>query len=133
MFSLWAARALIDSYPDLGAPSVAAGEEGEGSKRDQSSLELDRLDEKDHGELSDLAREYREHFGFPLIIAVRDRNTFEDMVTDGWMRMDNSPAQEHAAALVEIAKIAAHRYDDLLAGANPVASARQRFMRGSDS
>ena len=126
-------RALIDSYPDLGAPSVAAGEEGEGSKRDQSSLELDRLDEKDHGELSDLAREYREHFGFPLIIAVRDRNTFEDMVTDGWMRMDNSPAQEHAAALVEIAKIAAHRYDDLLAGANPVASARQRFMRGSDS
>lgn len=126
-------RALIDSYPDLGAPSVAAGEEGEGSKRDQSSLELDRLDEKDHGELSDLAREYREHFGFPLIIAVRDRNTFEDMVTDGWMRMDNSPAQEHAAALVEIANIAAHRYDDLLAGANPVASARQRFMRGSDS
>ena len=64
---------------------------------------------------------------------MRDRNTFEDMVTDGWMRMDNSPAQEHAAALVEIAKIAAHRYDDLLAGANPVASARQRFMRGSDS
>lgn len=48
-------------------------------------------------------------------------------MTDGWMRMDNSPAQEHAAALVEIAKIAAHRYDDLLAGANPSPRPAWRF------
>lgn len=126
-------RELIDAYPDLGAASVAAGAEGEGSKRDQSALELDRLDEKDHGELSDLARQYRERFGFPLVLCVRDRRSFEDMVTAGWERMENSPAQEHAAALVEIAKIAGHRFDDLLAGANPIQSARARFMSGSDT
>lgn len=126
-------RALIDSYPNLGAASVAAGEEGAESLRDQSALELDRLDEDAHGELSDLATQYREHFGFPLIMCVRDRSDFDDMVADGWKRMDNSPSQEHAAALVEIAKISGHRFDDLLADANPITSARSRFMRGSDS
>ena len=38
------------------------------------------------------------------------------------------PTQEHAAALIEIAKIAGHRFDDLVAGANPIHSARSRRM-----
>ena len=40
--------------------------------------------------------------------------------------MENSPAQERAAALIEVAKIANHRFDDLVAEANPIASARTR-------
>ena len=40
--------------------------------------------------------------------------------------MQNSPEQEHATALVEISRIASHRFDDLLAGADPIASARRR-------
>jgi 2-oxo-4-hydroxy-4-carboxy--5-ureidoimidazoline (OHCU) decarboxylase len=42
--------------------------------------------------------------------------------------MQNSRTQEHAAALIEIAKIAGHRFDDLVADANPIHSARtQRY------
>jgi len=42
--------------------------------------------------------------------------------------MQNSRTQEHAAALIEIAKLAGHRFDDLVAGANPIHSARtQRY------
>ena len=41
-------------------------------------------------------------------------------------RLDNDPRQEHMAALVEIAKIANHRFDDLVADANPIAAARTR-------
>jgi uric acid transporter len=44
----------------------------------------------------------------------------------GRQRMHNSPTQEHAAALIEIAKIANHRCDDLVADANPIATARTR-------
>lgn len=115
---------LIAGYPNLGAQSVATGEEGEESLADQSALGLHRLAEKEHEELGTLAREYRNRFGFPLIMAVRDQESFEHVLRHGWERLNNSPTQEHAAALIEIAKIAAHRFDRLVADANPIHSAR---------
>jgi OHCU decarboxylase len=121
-------RQLIGSYPDLGAESVAEGEEGEDSLRDQSTLGLTRLDEKDHTELADLTSKYRDRFGFPLVTCVRDRDSFDQILRHGWERLNNSPTQEHAAALVEIAKIAGFRFDDLVAEANPIHTARSRFM-----
>ncbi|KRE56355.1 2-oxo-4-hydroxy-4-carboxy-5-ureidoimidazoline decarboxylase [Phycicoccus sp. Soil748] len=120
-------RQLIDSYPDLGADSVAEGMEGQGSLVDQASLGLTRLDEKAQGELSDLTSRYRDRFGFPLVTCVRDRDSFEQVVRAGWDRLENSESQEHAAALVEIAKIAGYRFDDLVADANPIHASRARF------
>ena len=38
--------------------------------------------------------------------------------------MANSPTIEHSTALIEIAKIANYRFDDLVADANPIATAR---------
>ncbi|MGO4341109.1 2-oxo-4-hydroxy-4-carboxy-5-ureidoimidazoline decarboxylase [Pedococcus sp. 2YAF34] len=120
-------RQLIDSYPDLGADSVAEGMEGQGSLVDQASLGLTRLDEKAQDELSDLTSRYRDRFGFPLVTCVRDRDSFEQVVRAGWDRLENSESQEHAAALVEIAKIAGYRFDDLVADANPIHASRARF------
>jgi uric acid transporter len=115
---------LIAGYPNLGAQSVAVGEEGEESLADQSALGLNRLADKEHEELGTLAREYRNRFGFPLIMAVRDQDSFNQILRHGWERLNNSPTQEHATALIEIAKIAAHRFDQLVADANPIHSAR---------
>jgi OHCU decarboxylase len=115
---------LISSYPDLGAHSVATGDEGEASLADQSALGLNRLAEKEHQELASLTAAYRDRFGFPLITAVRDQDSFDQVLRHGWDRLNNSPTQEHAAALIEIAKIATHRFDQLVAEANPIHSAR---------
>jgi OHCU decarboxylase len=115
---------LISSYPNLGAQSVATGEEGDASNADQSSLGLTRLGEHEHAELSSLTAAYRERFGFPLVTAVRDQENFGQMIRHGWDRLNNSPSQEHQAALIEIAKIATHRFDELVADANPIHSAR---------
>ena len=119
---------LISSYPDLGAVSVAVGEEGEASQSDQSVLGLTRLAEAEHQELAALTKAYRERFGFPLIMAVRDQQNIDQMLRSGWERLNNSPTQEHAAALIEIAKIATHRFDQLVADANPIQSARTRHV-----
>jgi 2-oxo-4-hydroxy-4-carboxy--5-ureidoimidazoline (OHCU) decarboxylase len=97
---------------------------------DQSSLGLTILRDQEHEELGQLTSEYREQFGFPLVISVRDRDSFEQILAEGRERLHNSPEQEHATALVEISRIANHRFDDLLAGANPIASARQRGGAG---
>jgi len=115
---------LIAGYPNLGAGSVAMGDEGSESLADQSALGLNRLAEKEHEELGTLTREYRNRFGFPLIIAVRDQDSFDQILRHGWDRLNNSATQEHSAALVEIAKIATHRFDRLVADANPIHSAR---------
>ena len=57
-------------------------------------------------------------------MAVRDQESFDQFLRQGWERLNNSPTQEHAAALIEIAKIATHRFDRLVADANPIHSAR---------
>ena len=119
---------LIAAYPDLGAGSVATGEEGAASLADQSVLGLNRLAEKEHDELAALTQAYRERFGFPLIVAVRDQDSFDQILRRGWERLDNCPTQEHTAALIEIAKIATHRFDRLVTDANPIHSARTRHL-----
>jgi OHCU decarboxylase len=119
---------LMSFYPDLGADSVADGEQGENSVRDQSAIGLTRLNDEDHAAFGALASAYREQFGIPLIVCVRDVDKLAQVLSTGWTRMENSEAQEHATALIEIARIANHRFEDLVAGANPIATARtQRF------
>jgi OHCU decarboxylase len=121
-------RELMDAYPALGSDTVAEGAAGEQSTLDQATAGLTRLTEEDHAAFREVTTAYREKFGFPLIICVRDNPSRERILDQGRARLENSPTQEHAAALIEIAKIAGHRFDDLVADANPIHSARtQRY------
>ena len=119
---------LMDAYPALGSDMVAEGTAGEQSTLDQATAGLTRLTDEDHAAFREVTTAYRESFGFPLIVCVRDNPSRERILEQGRVRMQNSPVQEHAAALIEIAKIAGHRFDDLVADANPIHSARtQRY------
>jgi len=117
-------REVMAHYPDLGGEAI-----GEDSERDQASAGLTRLADDDREEFAALAAGYRERFGIPLIVCVRDAATRDTILRDGHARLDNSAAQEHAAALIEIAKVANHRFADLVAEANPIHSSRVRGMR----
>jgi uric acid transporter len=121
-------RELMAHYPDLGGDLLDDGPDAEESARDQSSAGLTHLTEDDHTEFGALTGAYRERFGIPLIVCVRDAERREQILRDGRRRLDNSPAQEHAAALVEIAKIASRRFDDQIAEANPIHSARSSAL-----
>jgi OHCU decarboxylase len=119
---------LMSFYPALGSDAVGSGDEGAFSKTDQSTAGLTRLTDEDHSAFAELTRAYRDKFGFPLIVAVRDAGDRNQILEAGWTRMNNSAAQEHAAALIEMAKIANYRFDDLVAEANPIHAARtQRY------
>jgi OHCU decarboxylase len=113
-------RALMATYPDLG------DDDGEESHRDQATAGLTHLDETSEAEFRGLAAAYRERFGIPLIACVRDAAGREALLREGLLRLENSATQEHAAALIEIAKIANHRFTDLVAEANPIHTARTR-------
>lgn len=114
---------LIRAFPDLGA------EDEGGHVLAVDHVALSSLDDDDHNDVVQLATAYREHFGFPLVICARETEHFDRVLQNGWSRIDNSPAAETAFALIEIAKIANHRFEDLVADANPIASARFGRLR----
>ena len=120
-------RQLIEAYPELGSRMVADGLIGEESFNDQSARGLTRLGDTEHEELAELTEAYRERFGFPLVVSVRDADSFDKILEQGRARLDNCENQEHAAALIEIAKIAGYRFDDFLSAADPIHSARTRW------
>ena len=59
---------------------------------------------------------------------MRDVENRNEILTSGWERMQNAPTQEFAAAVIEVAKIANHRFDDLVADASPILGARAARM-----
>jgi len=109
-------QALMAAYPDLGGDLL----DGD-SRTDQESAGLTRLADDDRDEFAEVAAAYRERFGIPLIVCVRDHPDRAAILAEGWRRVGNAPAQEHAAALIEIAKVANRRFEDLVAEANPIA------------
>ena len=104
---------LIRRYPDLAGPATREGRLPTQSVVDQAIAGLDRLSGDEYSSFDSLNRAYREKFGFPLVIAVRE-NTKETILRTGNARLQNSPAAEQATALVEIAKIANLRLLDLV-------------------
>jgi OHCU decarboxylase len=104
---------LIRQYPDLAGAATREGRLATQSVVDQAIAGLDRLSGDEYSSFDTLNRAYREKFGFPLVVAVRE-NTKETILRAGNARLQNSPAAEQAAALVEIAKIANLRLLDIV-------------------
>ena len=94
---------------------------------------LTLLNDEDHEQFAQLTPAYRERFGIPLIVSVRDVEKRHQILRTGWERMQNSPTQEHAAAISEVAKIANHRFDDLVADASPILRARAANLKATPS
>src|SRR6478609_11926446 len=95
-------RALMEQYPSLAAKGLHTGELGDESIVDQAAAGLTFLSEDQQDVYDQVTTEYQKKFGFPLIIAVREL-TAERVLEQAWNRLDNSPTQEHMAALLEIA------------------------------
>ena len=123
-------QALMDSYPELarvvGEDDDADPASSEHSLADQGAAGLNQLGEEEQSAFGELTKAYQDRFAFPLIVCVRDNPDRQQILDSGWARMHNSPTQERATALIQIANIANHRFDDFVADANPIHSARVR-------
>jgi 2-oxo-4-hydroxy-4-carboxy--5-ureidoimidazoline (OHCU) decarboxylase len=111
---------LLNAFADLGS-EVGANDT---YMADHETAGLGFATEETHAGVGELARAYRAHFGFPLIICPREVERYERLLANGWLRLDNAPAIERAAALIEVARIAGYRFNALVADANPVSAAR---------
>ena len=105
---------LIRAHPELAGREARAGDLTAESAGEQARAGLDRLSASELRALRDLNAAYRERFGFPLVVCVRE-HTKESILAWGRERLEHGPDEEVFLALGEIAKIARLRLDDLIA------------------
>lgn len=110
---------LMNSFQDLGSKEGL----GKGAySTDHEVAGLNGLEDEERAHWLGLMKNYRSHFGFPMIICARDIERYDHLLSQLKTRMSNSISVERSAGLVEIAKIANHRFNELVANANPIVS-----------
>ena len=103
---------LIRAHPELAGREAQAGELTEASAGEQAAAGLDRLSAQEAERWSALNRAYRERFGFPLVVCVRE-HTKDSILAWGEERLAHEADEEIEVALGEIAKIARLRLEEL--------------------
>ena len=107
--------ALIRAHPDLADRARAAGELTADSSAEQASAGLDRCSKVEYERFSALNDAYKEKFGFPFVMAVRDSSCKEILEVFS-RRLQNDYDEEFETALAEIHKIARLRLQAMGSG-----------------
>jgi OHCU decarboxylase len=106
--------ALLRAHPELAGREAAAGELTADSAREQGAAGLDRLAPGELEALQELNAAYRERFGFPLIVCVREHSK-DSILAWGRARLTRAADDERETALGEVAKIARLRLREVVA------------------
>jgi OHCU decarboxylase len=104
--------ALIRAHPDLAGRAAIEGTLSRSSRTEQASAGLDRLTPDEYEAFTRLNGAYRERFGFPFVVCVRE-HTKESILRVAAERLEHTRDEEVRVALEEIAKIARLRLEDL--------------------
>ena len=99
---------LIRAHPDLAGKAQVAGELTADSSEEQSKAGLDQCTAQEFEMFQSLNTAYKEKFGFPFIMAVRE-STRAEILEAFAARIENEYNDEFEAALLEIHKIARMR------------------------
>ena len=105
-------RSLIEAHPDLAGKAAVQGELTAASTFEQAGAGLDNCTAEEFGAFQNYNAAYKEKFGFPFIMAVKNSNRHE-ILAGFEARLQNSLEEEFATALKEIDKIARFRLAEL--------------------
>ena len=97
--------ALIRAHPDLAGKAQIKGELTADSSSEQASAGLDQCSEEEYERFQTLNIAYKDRFGFPFVMAVRNSGRTEILEAFG-SRLENDQNTEFETALAEIHKIA---------------------------
>jgi 2-oxo-4-hydroxy-4-carboxy-5-ureidoimidazoline decarboxylase len=105
---------LLRAHPELAGRLARAGELTDDSLAEQGSIGLNRLSAAEFARFDELNRAYREKFGFPFIIAVKEHSK-EGIVRSFESRLDNALDTEIENALGQVFRITRLRLAQLVA------------------
>lgn len=101
---------LIRAHPDLAGKAAIAGELTEESTDEQAAAGIDQCTLEEYEQFQSLNAAYKEKFGFPFVMAVRNSNR-HDILEAFTTRLKNDNETEFATAINEIHKIARLRLE----------------------
>ncbi|MFP4006947.1 MAG: 2-oxo-4-hydroxy-4-carboxy-5-ureidoimidazoline decarboxylase [Spirulinaceae cyanobacterium] len=101
--------ALIQAHPDLGSKTKMA----QASVQEQSQAGLNTLSPEEYQQFQSLNQAYKDKFGFPFIIAVKN-HTKASILEAFKRRLQNDLETEKQQALAEISQIARFRLNALI-------------------
>lgn len=104
---------LLRAHPELAGRLARAGDLTDDSLAEQASTGLNRLNAAQFQRFDELNRAYREKFGFPFIIAVKEHNK-EGIVQSFESRLDNTLDTEIENALGQVFRITRLRLELLV-------------------
>ncbi len=104
---LEAQLALITAHPDLGSKAKMA----DASVKEQAGVGLDRLTPDEYDRFQSLNQAYKDRFGFPFIVAVKN-HTKTSILAAFEERLQHSQPEEQQRAIAEICQIAYFRLMD---------------------
>lgn len=100
--------ALIRAHPDLAGKLQIAGDLTADSTEEQSRAGLDQCDAREFEQFHSLNAAYKDKFGFPFIMAVRNSSRAEILAAFR-RRVENNYDEEFETALQQIHRIAEMR------------------------
>lgn len=104
--------ALICAHPDLAGKAAVAGELTSESTAEQHSAGIDQCTAEEFERFQILNGRYKDKFGFPFVMAVRNSNRHEILAAFE-ARIGNDVDTEFATAIGEIHKIARLRLESM--------------------
>ena len=105
--------ALLRAHPDLAGKLAMTGALTRSSSREQSGARLDQCSPEEFAAFTELNARYREKFGFPFILAVRDHDRAAILRIFS-NRVENDSETELTEALQQVNRIAALRIADAM-------------------
>ncbi len=104
--------ALLRAHPNLAGKLALSGALTADSTSEQASAGLDQCSQEEHNAFTALNALYREKFGFPFILAVRERNRSE-ILENFTKRLAHDVGTEYREALNQVHQIAKLRLEAL--------------------
>ena len=101
---------LIRAHPDLAGRAAVRGELTAESTSEQASAGIDQCTDEEYAQFVSFNASYKEKFGFPFIMAVKNSNRHEILAAFS-KRIENDPDTEFETAIREIHKIARLRIE----------------------
>ena len=121
-------ESLFAVYTDI-VDLLLSDEADEQALVDTGSTLLGDFDPAKQEELRVLGKAYRERFNRPMIVCISRIDSADQLLADGWRRVESSDLREMRVTLNEVIEIADNRFEAMVADANPIHSA---WMRSFD-
>ena len=100
---------ILNSHPDLAVEKKLT----EDSKNEQKNASLNQCTDEEFVEFKKLNEEYKKKFGFPFIIAVKEKNK-EEILNSFRQRITNNINLEFEEAKKQVKKIASFRLGEII-------------------